>query len=315
MDRRRLGVALDHPNPRDRPEMAPRHGPRSARERPGALTLRVSTLRVTAVKPNEDSPPGLPKWDTLPEARTSSAITPAPAPEGSWRIDDLAHRAGVAVDTIRYYQREGLLPPAERSGRTNLYGPAHLERLDRIKELQGRRFSLAAIRALLVADREALFEGFFAHRGGARYALAELFERAGLDPELGARLRDAGMLRDPAEHGRDAYDADDLDMVRAVADLLRLGLPEDVVVEMCDIYVEGLEVTERQVVGLFTTGGSLRWDPGEFADFRDFSARFAPQILPLARRMVDFLHNRTLQRLTRGALEHGVPSSGPSETA
>ena len=77
--------------------------------------------------------------------------TPAPGtspstPADGWRIDDLAQRAGIAVDTIRYYQREGLLPPGERCGRTNLYGPLHLEQLERIKHLQSRRFSLAAIR-------------------------------------------------------------------------------------------------------------------------------------------------------------------------
>ena len=33
-----------------------------------------------------------------------------------WRIDELAQRAGVAVDTIRYYQREGLLSSGERNG-------------------------------------------------------------------------------------------------------------------------------------------------------------------------------------------------------
>ena len=69
-----------------------------------------------------------------------------------WRIDELAQRAGVAVDTIRYYQREGLLPPGERSGRSMRYGPVHLERLERIRALQARRFSLAAIRELLDHD-------------------------------------------------------------------------------------------------------------------------------------------------------------------
>ena len=39
------------------------------------------------------------------------------APTDPWRIDDLAHRAGVTVDTIRYYQREGLMPDGQRSGR------------------------------------------------------------------------------------------------------------------------------------------------------------------------------------------------------
>src|SRR5258708_35863207 len=60
-------------------------------------------------------------------------------PEARWRIDDLAHRAGLTVDTIRFYQREGLLPPAQREGRTKVYGLLHLERLERIRELQERR--------------------------------------------------------------------------------------------------------------------------------------------------------------------------------
>ncbi len=45
-------------------------------------------------------------------------------PAEPWRIDDLAHRAGVTVDTVRYYQREGLLPDGQRSGRVKLYGPS-----------------------------------------------------------------------------------------------------------------------------------------------------------------------------------------------
>jgi len=54
-------------------------------------------------------------------------------PEARWRIDELAHEAGVTVDTIRYYAREGLLTAPERSGRHKLYGSAHLERLGRIR--------------------------------------------------------------------------------------------------------------------------------------------------------------------------------------
>ena len=40
------------------------------------------------------------------------------------RIDDLAQRSGLTVDTIRYYAREGLLPPAEKSGKK--IGRAHV---------------------------------------------------------------------------------------------------------------------------------------------------------------------------------------------
>ncbi len=31
------------------------------------------------------------------------------------KVSDIAWRAGVSPDTIRYYEREGLLPPAPRS--------------------------------------------------------------------------------------------------------------------------------------------------------------------------------------------------------
>ena len=42
-------------------------------------------------------------------------------PSGNpWRIDDLAQRAGLTVDTVRYYQAQGLLPPAERCARSSI---------------------------------------------------------------------------------------------------------------------------------------------------------------------------------------------------
>src|SRR6202011_3641645 len=100
-----------------------------------------------------------------------------------------AHRAGVTVDTVRYYQREALLPEGERAGRVKFYGSVHLERLERIRDLQGRGFSLAAIRTLLDRDPN-LVEGIFSDRGEARtFSLDELIDRAGIDPALGAALR------------------------------------------------------------------------------------------------------------------------------
>lgn len=32
------------------------------------------------------------------------------------QIGQLAHAAGVAVDTVRYYEKQGLLPPPPRRG-------------------------------------------------------------------------------------------------------------------------------------------------------------------------------------------------------
>lgn len=224
----------------------------------------------------------------------------------AWRIDDLAHRAGVTVDTVRYYQREGLLPEGERAGRVKLYGPIHEERLERIRDLQGRGFSLAAIRTLLDKDR-SIVDGIFADQGERpTYSLDELIERAGIDPGLCAALRASGLLRDPAEYGRDAYDGDDLDLVRAMAELHAMGIPTKAVVELGRIYAQGIEATQRDVVGLFTTGGDLVWGPGELDHFQSVAGHASTQILPLARHIVDYAHHRTIQRLALDAIERGT---------
>ena len=228
-------------------------------------------------------------------------------PRGCWRIDDLAREAGLTVDTIRYYQREGLLPPGERSGRLNLYGPEHLERLERIKDLQGRRFSLAACKALLDEHREALVDELFGAMEGGSYTYEELIERSEVDPELADGLHKIGLLRDPADFGRHAYDNEDLELLRTMGDLAQFGFPTKALVEIGRIYAEGIEATQAEVVELFTTGGRVEWSsPEELKAFQDTTGAHASEILPRARRIVDYTHHRTIQRLTRGAIERGA---------
>jgi len=60
-------------------------------------------------------------------------------------VDELASRAGVSVRTVRYYAGRGLLPPPRLRGRTGLYGPEHLARLELVRELQSLGLTLAAI--------------------------------------------------------------------------------------------------------------------------------------------------------------------------
>src|SRR5476651_1698167 len=119
--------------------------------------------------------------------------------EDCWRIDDLAHEAGITVDTIRYYAREGLMPPSTPAGRNRLYGGRHLERLRRIRELQERRFSLAAIRAIVETNRPGIDDLFSG--SGRTYTLAELIERSGVSAELVAQLHAVDLLPDPAGFG------------------------------------------------------------------------------------------------------------------
>ena len=72
------------------------------------------------------------------------------SPKMGMMIRDLARRAGCAAETIRYYEREGLLPdPARTGGNYRLYGPVHLARLCFIRNCRSLDMTLDEIRQLL----------------------------------------------------------------------------------------------------------------------------------------------------------------------
>jgi Cu(I)-responsive transcriptional regulator len=69
---------------------------------------------------------------------------------GSLSIGDLARAAGTKAETVRYYERIGLLPaPARTSGNYRAYARSHLERLSFIRRARDLGFSLDQVRALL----------------------------------------------------------------------------------------------------------------------------------------------------------------------
>lgn len=65
-------------------------------------------------------------------------------------IGRLADAVGTTAQTVRHYERIGLLPPAARTaGNQRRYGRPHLERLAFVRHARELGFSLDAIRALL----------------------------------------------------------------------------------------------------------------------------------------------------------------------
>ncbi|MFJ6696796.1 MerR family transcriptional regulator [Streptomyces sp. NPDC091272] len=114
--------------------------------------------------------------------------------EAEYRIEDLAHRSGATVRTIRAYQDRGLLPRPERRGRANVYGEAHLARLRQIADLLDRGYTLASIKELLeawdagrglggVLGLAAEVGGPWTDEESARITRAELDERFGGRPD------------------------------------------------------------------------------------------------------------------------------------
>ncbi len=67
-------------------------------------------------------------------------------------IGKLAAAGGVGVETIRFYQRKGLLDQPTRDGGIRRYGTDDVRRLQFIRQAQAAGFTLAEIKELLDLD-------------------------------------------------------------------------------------------------------------------------------------------------------------------
>src|SRR5207244_6030646 len=125
-----------------------------------------------------------------------------------------AARAGVPVDPVRFSRARGLLAPPRRTGRIGLYDDGHLARLDRIRELQAKGFTLATIgrlvRGELDAADEALIEAVTGGEGDGEAAeeffdLDELAVRSGIPVALLQSIEREGLLVGRRHEGGPAY--------------------------------------------------------------------------------------------------------------
>ena len=117
------------------------------------------------------------------------------------RIGELSQRTGCNIETIRYYERIGLLPSPMRSGgRYRLYDTGDVGRLVFVRRARELDFTLNEVRALLALstkDGEAacpeVRELAAAHLGEVRAKIADLraMERVLADA---VRRCDAGQL-------------------------------------------------------------------------------------------------------------------------
>ncbi len=172
-----------------------------------------------------------------------------------YRIEQLARAAGVAVDTIRFYQGKGLLDAPRREGRVTWYGDAHVERLRRIKELQQQGFTLTVIQRFLAGELEASDEALVAavtHPTAPQtLTLAELAERSGVAGPLLASLEQAGLLVPITGGEEPRYPAGDLAAIAAGMKLIAAGVPLGALMELGKEHAAAIDRTARQAVDLF----------------------------------------------------------------
>ncbi|RMH81613.1 MAG: isochorismate synthase, partial [Actinomyces sp.] len=211
-----------------------------------------------------------------------------PTPTDGLRVEELAAAADVAVDTVRYYQRRGLLPPPRRVGRVALYDAEHLSRLRRIRHLAGRGFTLAQIGELLEGHHDGLLAAL-----GDEAAVdpsldrAELARRAGVPEVIVDVVVGAGLLTPVAIDGRECFAPDAVDMLVAartlvaggvaIEELTALALRHAVHVE--DVVDDALELFRRRV--------------GKSGD-RSALVELVPRLVPVATGLVARHFERTL---------------------
>src|SRR3546814_3805836 len=68
---------------------------------------------------------------------------------GAIQIGELSRRTGCNIETIRYYERVGLLPIPQRRGRYRSYAREDVARLGFVRRARELGFTLEEVRALL----------------------------------------------------------------------------------------------------------------------------------------------------------------------
>ena len=173
-----------------------------------------------------------------------------------FRVEELAARADVSVDTIRFYQKRALLPPPAREGRVAWYGPEHLERLTRIRDLQAQGLTLALIARVLSGDLDATDAPLAAAVAEAEapeefLSLAELATRSGVPTALLEAVALEGLLVPRAHDGDERFTAGDVVVVQAGVRLLESGFPLSDLLALAREHNEATHGIAEQAVALF----------------------------------------------------------------
>jgi len=171
-----------------------------------------------------------------------------------YRVEELALEAGISVELLRSYQSKGLLPPPRHEGRAAVYDRRHVERLEQIRALKTRGYSLKAIAELLgrrgpvrvtpAASVESLAEE-------ETFSLHEVAEASGVPPAMLRSLVASGVLRPRRVDGEDCYTDLDVRAVRMLLALLGSGLPMEEFMRVARVQIEAADRVAEGAVELF----------------------------------------------------------------
>jgi DNA-binding transcriptional MerR regulator len=242
-----------------------------------------------------------------------------------YRVDELAARCDVSVDTVRFYQSKGLLPRPEREGRVAWYDAVHLERLVRIRELKESGFSLAMIGRVLHGELDAAEEALAqaiagplpgdAHTSAEGLTLGQLAERTAVSATLLEALAREGLLTPRGSEDDPRYAETDVEAVRAGLALLEAGVPLSELLDLARRHDAAMRATAEHAVDLFAR---FVRDPVQASADTDREAAERTvaalhHMLPAASALVAHHFQRQLLAAARARLEEGAPAIEPGE--
>jgi DNA-binding transcriptional MerR regulator len=228
------------------------------------------------------------------------------------RVEQFAAATGVSVDTIRFYQSRGLLPPPRREGRVGWYGHDHRQRIDRIRTLQAKGLTLATIRRLvsgeLDAADEALVTALSDEGPGEVFDIDELAARSGIPLSLLQAVEREGLLAPE----RGGYTNADVAAAKAGLALLEEGLPLPEILDLARRHHQAMRAVAERAVELFDdhVRQPLRHSALPDDDAAERLVAAFQRMLPATAALVSHHFTRTLLAVAQEHIEH---VGGPAE--
>ena len=230
-------------------------------------------------------------------------------------VTTLARQAATSVDTIRYYQGLGLLHPPRRDGRSAIYDGTHLERLERIRALAERGFSLKAIGSLLEAgdaseSDKRLLAAVVVEGRGQSFTSAELAEKLGVAPVLITSVERAGLVEGQlGPDGGPSYTEEDVRIAAGALKLLEYGFPLTKLLALAVKHHRAARRSVDEAIDLFDD--HVRKRKSDTTSDPDAVARAFREMLPMVTALIAhhfqrLLVNRALQRLKKKGDDHAL---------
>ena len=220
-----------------------------------------------------------------------------------YHVEEVAEQAGIAVDTIRYYQREKLLPPPRREGRRAFYDDAHLERIRQIRSLAQQGFSLAQIRELSTADGSGLLADL-ADQNASDPDLdkTELARRAEVPEFIVDVVVSAGLLTPTGEGAEQRFSADAVDMLVAARTLVSEGVSLEELTALAMRHATHIEDVVDDAIELFKRNSDAKGRE------RDELVGLMHRLVPVASSLVGQHFERTLRTRALARLGDDAPA-------